>query len=170
MAPAIVSRPSRRPTAEGAALGIKFLGVMGSSVMRGVDIGANSAAGDTISLFRKMSTTEADATLNAMKLQPAIPGANSSKYLSDSMGKVEKFQNNGVLGTPQTTLEFVLDKPGYESMMSSSVNQAGSKGIDAVKVNFEGIDPTSNLRNIGVPASQIDLFNSLIRNIKPAGQ
>ncbi|MBI6912278.1 DUF637 domain-containing protein, partial [Pseudomonas palleroniana] len=124
----------------------------------------------TVSVFRKMSAAEADATLDAMQLQPHIPGKNSSKYLSESAQKVEAFQNNGSMGVPQKTLEFVLDKPGYDAMMKKSVDQVGSKGIDAVKVNYEGIDPISNLRNIGVPPSQLELFNSLIKKVRPVGE
>ena len=128
--------------------------------------GANNA-GDTVSLFRKMSATEADATLDGMKLQPSIPGSNSSKYLSESMSKVENFQNAKVTpGSQERILEFIVDKKRYDLVMDSSVNQAGSKGIDAVKYNFEGINSGSGLRNIGIPPSQLDLFNSLIKSIK----
>jgi filamentous hemagglutinin len=76
-------------------------------------------------------------------------------------------QNAGVTaGTQERTLEFILDKKGYDSLMNSSMNQAGSKGIDAIKYNFEGINSGSGLRNIGVPSTQLDLFNSLIKNIR----
>ena len=52
--------------------------------------------------------------------------------------------------------------------MSTAVNQAGSKGIDAVKINFEGISDPS-LRNIGVPLSKLDAFNDLILQINKVG-
>ncbi|KIH84613.1 putative large exoprotein involved in heme utilization or adhesion of ShlA/HecA/FhaA family [Pseudomonas batumici] len=125
---------------------------------------------DTISLYRKMSTVEAGATLNSGKLQASIPGTNSSKYLSESIGKVDDFQNKAALDTSQATLEFVLDRKAYDLLMRSAVNQAGSKGVDAIKINFEGIDPLSNFRNIGVPSSQLELFNSIIKSVRPIGK
>jgi len=131
--------------------------------------GASSEA-TTVSVFRKMSVAEADATLGAMKLQPAIPKTNSSKYLSESMSKVEAFQNNGALGVDQKIVEFVLDKRGYDAMMSKAVDQSASKGIDAIKINLEGIDPVSNFRNIGVPPSLLESFNSLVKHVKVVGE
>jgi hypothetical protein len=131
---------------------------------------AAAPAQDTISVFRKMSSAEADLTIQTQQLQPPIVGTNSSKYLSESLSKVEAFQNAGVSGsTQQDILKFVLDKPGYDSMMSTAVNQYGSAGVDAVKYNFEGIPQTAGgppLRNIGVPLSQLDQFNQIILEIK----
>jgi filamentous hemagglutinin len=116
-----------------------------------------------------MSDAEAETTLTTQSLQPPAPGANSSKYLSESLDKVAAFQNNAVSSaTSESVLEFVLDKPGYQDLMSTAVNQAGSKGIDAVKINFEGISDPS-LRNIGVPLSKLDAFNDLILQINKVG-
>lgn len=99
-------------------------------------------------------------------LQPAIRGANSSKYLSESLDKVIAFQNRSVSsGTTQRTLEFVLDKNGYNNLMRSSVNHAGSKGVDAVKYNFEGLSGSAH-RNIGVPSTKLNEFNRLILEIR----
>jgi filamentous hemagglutinin len=80
------------------------------------------------------------------------------------------FQNSGVAaGTDESVLEFVLNKQGYQDLMSTAVDQTGSKGIDAVKINFEGIsDPA--LRNIGVPSSKLDQFNSLIQQVNKVHQ
>jgi len=85
------------------------------------------------------------------------------------LDKVIAFQNEGVsLATSESVLEFVLDKSRYQELMSNAVNQLGSKGIDAVKINFEGIsDPL--LRNIGVPSSKLDAFNDLIVQINKVG-
>jgi filamentous hemagglutinin len=109
-------------------------------------------------------------TLNTKSLQPPIPGSNSSKYLSESLDKAAKLQNNGV--TPEadkTILEFVFNKSGHKDLMSTAVDQTGSKGVDAVKINYEGIcDPT--LRNIGVPPSQLGAFNNLIQGVKEIDQ
>lgn len=127
--------------------------------------GIASSTGDTVSVFRKMSDAEAEATLTTQRLQPPAPGSNSSKYLSESLNKVIAFQNNGVSSaTSESVLEFVLNKPRYQDLMSTAVNQAGSKGVDAVKINFEGISDPS-LRNIGVPISKLDAFNDLILQI-----
>jgi hypothetical protein len=129
----------------------------------------------TIKLYRKMSTEEAETTLREMKLQPKLPGQNgqlSEKYLSESEKKVQEFQNSGVAktGTKEVVLEFTLDKKGYDDLMQSSVKQYGSKGIDAIKYHFEGLNPSGNLRNIGVPSSQLEKFNSVIIDIKPTGK
>ena len=119
-----------------------------------------------ISVFRKMSSVEADATLNTRLLQPAISGTNSSKYLSESLNKVIEFQNKGVSsGTSEQVLEFIIDKKGYDGIMKSSVNQIGSKSVDAIKYNFEGLSSTGP-RNIGIPATKLDEFNLIIRDIR----
>jgi len=90
---------------------------------------------------------------------------NSSKYLSESLSKVVEFQNAGYIDTPQQIVEFTLDKGGYDELMSTAVDQAGSKGIDAVKINLEGLS-ASSARNIGVPITRIDQFNKIILNVR----
>jgi len=151
----------------GANVNLRFGGRLLSS-------GTNEAIGlagrdveDTVSVFRKMSATEADATLSQMKLQPRIPGTDPTKYLSESLAKVEIFHNKGALEKEEKILEFVLDKSGYDSMMGSAVPQFGSQGVKAVKYHFEKIPDGSGLRNIGVPPSHLDWFNSLIKDIRP---
>jgi hypothetical protein len=124
-----------------------------------------SGEGETVSLFRKMSTTESKLTLETNKLQPPIAGTDSSKYLSESLEKVQIFQNQKTVGSQQEILEFVLDKKGYDSMMSTSVKQYKSGGIDAIKYHFEGISK-DGVRNIGVPVTKQDEFNLLIRDIR----
>ena len=62
--------------------------------------------------------------------------------MSESLAKVQNFQNRKALGVDQSTVEFVLGKSGYDELMSSSVNQLGSRRVDAIKYNFEGIFPT----------------------------
>jgi hypothetical protein len=136
----------------------------------------SAANGETVSIFRKMSAAEAQATLQTRRLQPASPGADPSRYLSESLAKLTggksrvPFQNNIVpAGTQEDILEFVLHKQGYESLMSSSVKQTGSKGIDAVKFHYEGILPSeAGLKNIGVPPTKLDEFNKLILEIRKA--
>ena len=130
---------------------------------------ANGVAKSVVSVYRKMSNLEAETTLNTQQLQPPIPGSNSSKYLSESLDKVLAFRNSGVpADTSETVLEFVLDPQGYQDLMSTAVDQAGSKGLDAVKINYEGVsDPT--LRNIGVPLSQLNEFNNLILQVNRVG-
>lgn len=135
----------------------------------GAVLARGAGAGQSVSVFRKMSSVEAEKTLATSRLQPQIQGTNSSKYLSESLEKVQAFQNKGVVaGTNEEILEFVLKRQGYEKLMSTSVNQVGSKGVNAVKYNFEGIDSTSTLRNIAIPSSKLDEFNQLILNIRRA--
>ncbi len=87
-----------------------------------------------------MSTAEANVTLDTMKLQPPLKGTDSSKYLSESLSKVEAFQNKIVKqGTSEDIIEFVLDKQGYDNLMINAVPQAGSKGVNAVKFHYEGL-------------------------------
>jgi len=151
-----------------AYTGLQRQGLLLNAVEDGVG-NAGKAAEETVSVFRRMSDNEAATTLATQRLQPPAPGANSSKYLSESLDKVIAFQNEGVsLATSESVLEFVLDKSRYQELMSNAVNQLGSKGIDAVKINFEGIsDPL--LRNIGVPSSKLDAFNDLIVQINKVG-
>ena len=131
-------------------------------------VGGVKYGGNTVSVYRKMSTTEAAETIRTMRLQPTIPSGNSSKYLSESLGKVEAFQNKAALknNTEEVILQFNLDKKGYNNLMNKSVNQLDSKGVDAIKYNFEGINSSIGMRNLGVPASQLESFNSVIKNIK----
>lgn len=124
-----------------------------------------------VSIFRKMSAAEAEKTFETMRLQPQIKGTDSSKYLSESLEKVQAFQNKAVAaGTDQQIVEFVLDRQGYNKLMSTAVEQSSSKGVDAIKFHYEGMSQTANpsLRNIGVPASKLDEFNQLIIDIKRA--
>jgi hypothetical protein len=72
-------------------VGVGAIGTGASAVqaVRGVAASAaESGAPETISVFRKMSTQEADLTLRTEQLQPPIKGTNGSKYLSESLDKV----------------------------------------------------------------------------------
>ncbi|MEG2473054.1 hypothetical protein [Acinetobacter sp.] len=51
--------------------------------------------------------------------------------------------------------------------MSTAVNQKGSKGVDAVKINLEGI-MNPQYRNIGVPPSKLEEFNKMIKSVNKA--
>lgn len=112
-----------------------------------------------------MNEFEGSTSLKEQQLQPSIKGSNSSKYLSEDPTKVNNFSNKVVANdTNQVVLEFKLDKQAYDKLMSDAVDQAGSKGIDAIKINKEGItDP--KLRNIGVPPSKLEEFNKGIKNV-----
>lgn len=49
--------------------------------------------------------------------------------------------------------------------MSTAISQ---KGMDAVKINYEGIS-NGNLRNISIPPSKLDEFNKAIKSVKRVG-
>ena len=131
---------------------------------------ASAAAGpeetaQTVSVWRRMSGSEAERSLDQKLLQPRIKGTNSSKYLSESFEKAIDFKNKGYLGTSESVLEFTLDKAGYDELMSTAVEQDGSRGIDAVKKNYEGLEGTAH-RNIGIPPTRLDQFNRIVRDVK----
>jgi RHS repeat-associated protein len=137
---------------------------------RAAAAGVEGELPQTVSVFRKMSAAEAETTLETMRLQGQVPGSNSSKYLSESLEKVQAFQNKGVpAGTKEEIVEFVLDREGYQRLMSTAVDQTQSKGVDALKYNLEGIPRTSlgaQPRNIGVPASKMEEFNQLVLGVQ----
>ena len=164
----------------GAGVGVGFGGgdvpSVGTAPAKVVKMAGEVVEGvtfETVSVFRKMASVEAEKTLETLKLQPPIPGKDSSKYLSESLEKVQEFQNAKVpQGTKEDIIEFVLDKKAYEKMMSTAVEQYGSKGVDAIKYHYEGLDPNAvpNLRNIGVPKSWLDEFNRITLEIKKSGE
>lgn len=119
-------------------------------------------------VYRKMSVEEANLTIKTGKLQPPAKSSNSSKYLSEDLQKVKNFQNKSVT-EPQVIVEFKVDGIGYNKLMSSAVEQQGSKGVNAIKLNYEGIT-TPGLSNLGVPATKLDDFNKVIKGVKIIGQ
>jgi Pretoxin HINT domain len=124
---------------------------------------------ETVSVYRKMSSVEAKYTLATMKLQPGKRKADPDKYLSELLGKVEEFQNANVpKGTDEVIIEFVLDKEGYNQLMSDAVKQFGSKGVKKVKYHYEGIDRTANpeARNIAIVPSKLAEFNNITLDVK----
>ena len=54
--------------------------------------------------------------------------------------------------------------------MSKAVDRRVSKGIDAIRINLENIDPVSDFRNVGVPPSLLDSFNLLVKHINVVGE
>ncbi|WP_019671790.1 hypothetical protein [Psychrobacter lutiphocae] len=121
---------------------------------------AKSAA-SKVYVYRKMSITEANLTLRTNKLQPPKIGSNSSKYLSEDLEKVRAFSNRGVT-EPEVIVRFELEPSGYNSLMSKAVDQKGSKGVKAIKLNTEGIT-APGLTNIGVPSDILENFNKIIK-------
>jgi filamentous hemagglutinin len=147
-------------------------GTAASTTTRGAAAVAGEEAG-TVSVFRKMSSAEAEATLQTGQLQPAMKSANPTRYLSESLEKLQgkpgvaPFENAWVKpGTRQEIIEFAVEREGYNRLMSTAVPQAGSKGINAVKIHYEGLTPGGPLRNIGVPPTRLDEFNKLIQQIR----
>lgn len=123
----------------------------------------------TVSIYRKVSEVEGRASLKTQKLQESIANTNSSKYLSEDLAKVQNFQNKAVdSSTKEMVLEFKLDRKLYEQLTSTAVNQKGSRGVDAVKINYEGIT-NGNLRNLGIPPSKLEEFNKAIKSAKQVG-
>ena len=120
----------------------------------------------TPKFYRKMSIVEANKTIDSKNMQPAIQGTNSAKYITQSLEKARAFSNNGIpSGTQQVIVEFEMDSEYYKSVLQNSVYQYNSKGIDAIKYNFEGLQGTE-LRNFGVPSTQLEAFNRYIRGVR----
>ena len=109
-----------------------------------------------------MSIAEAQIAIASRQLQAPILGSNSNKYLSESLQKVEIFQNRGVTaGTEEVILEFELDAAGYRNLRASAIPQYGSAGSGSIVFNKEGLRGT-DLLNLGIPDSQRGAFNSVI--------
>nr|WP_241395742.1 RHS repeat-associated core domain-containing protein [Clostridium beijerinckii] len=132
------------------------------------------AAGDNIgnmingagnpTLYRKMSTAEAEKTLEN-GLQPARRGAEPTKWTSESLEKVKEFDNLIVKPeTKEVIVEFEMNPEYYKNMQESAVPQFGSKGNPNVKYHYEGLEVDGPYKNYGITPEQIDLFNSNILN------
>lgn len=88
----------------------------------------------------------------------ALTPANTSASLGAS--------DNKAVSGPQEVVGFISDAKRYQSLRF--VDQSGSKGIDAVKVNFEGLEGT-RFRNIGVQESQFDDFKGIVLEVRQNG-
>ena len=122
-------------------------------------------------IYRKMADAEAVTTLATRQLQPSLPGKNGKKYLSDSLAKVQKFENDAVAaGTKEVVLEFRLDAARYEALVQSRVYQTAIKdtpgGRTRIEFHYEGLDPNGPFINIGIPKSQRRAFNDTIVDIR----
>ena len=120
----------------------------------------------TVKVYRKMSLAEAEQAIASQELPPRIAGTNSNKYVSESLSKVEKFQNEGVAaGTQEVIVEFELDAAAYAKLRAGSIPQQGSAGSGKIVFNTEGLSGTE-LRNLGIPESQLGNFNKAVIKAK----
>jgi len=123
----------------------------------------------TIFLFRKMSVTEAEKTLTASSMQPAIKGAHLIKHFSTSLKKVRVFRNKAVTA-PQTIIQIQLDTTKFEELIKQSVPQEGaSKFPDKVQISMEGLtteEITAGHINVGIPPTLLEAFNRSILSVK----
>ncbi|MEG2473053.1 VENN motif pre-toxin domain-containing protein [Acinetobacter sp.] len=65
----------------------------------------------TVTLYRKMSESEAELALKSQQLISAKAGANNSKYLSEELGKLKNFSNKAVnSSTKEVVVEYKVEK------------------------------------------------------------
>jgi len=123
----------------------------------------------TILLFRKMSVTEAEKTLAAFSVQPAIKGAHSIKHFSTSLEKARVFRNKAVTA-PETIIQIQLDTAKFEELMKQSVPQEGaSRFPDKVQISMEGLateEIAAGHINVGIPPVLLEAFNRSILSVK----
>jgi uncharacterized delta-60 repeat protein/RHS repeat-associated protein len=131
-----------------------------------IDTTFGSATDGTITVFRKMSIDEAQQSLVTQELLSPIPGSNSNKYVSESLSKVQEFQNQGVApGTDEAILQYNMDIEMYTSMRGNAIPQQGSNGSGQIVYNTEGTVGTG-LLNLGVPGSQLSNFNNAVQSVE----
>jgi hypothetical protein len=119
-----------------------------------------------VKVYRKMSAAEAEQALSSQQLPPRVSGSNSNKYVSESLEKVQNFQNKGVAqGTQEVILEFEVDAAQYAELRAMSIPQQGSAGSGKIVFNTEGLSGTE-LRNLGIPESQLGNFNKIVISVK----
>ncbi|GFP78431.1 RHS repeat-associated core domain-containing protein [Clostridium fungisolvens] len=135
-----------------------------NSIQESSNYGTNGAGNPK--LYRKMSVAEAEATLES-GIQPAIRGADPTKWTSESLEKVKEFDNKIVKpGTEEVIVEFEMNPEYYKNMQETAVPQRGSKGNPNVKYHYEGLEINGPYKNYGITPEQIDIFNKNILNIK----
>lgn len=110
-------------------------------------------------LYRVMCEAEKVTTLEEQKLQPAIFGTDSDKWLTEIPDR--KFSNDKIIvGTHEFILAFEL-KEGYNIELEKAVPQRNSKKKklqDNIKFHKEGLKCTK-FRNYGIPKSKLQKFN-----------
>ena len=117
-------------------------------------------------LYRKMSLAEYNETLRTNQLQPNIKGSESTKWLSQRLDKVKKFNNKIVnKNTEQVIVEFELEIPYFVYINATSVHQKNSKGMPLIKYYYEGLDENDIYRNFGIIPRELEFFNNNIKNI-----
>ncbi|MGH7600406.1 MAG: hypothetical protein ACREOI_28975 [bacterium] len=123
----------------------------------------------TVSLFRKMSVVEAEKTLAASSVQPAIKGTHPVKHFSTSLEKTRAFHNKAVLGT-ETIIEFQLYGSIFEELIKNAVPQKGaSRFLDKVQISIEGLtaeEIAAGHVNVGIPPGLLEAFNKAILSVK----
>ena len=120
----------------------------------------------TVKVYRKMSAAEAEQALSSQQLPPRVAGSNSNKYVSESLEKVQKFQNKGAAqGTQEVILEFEVDAAEFAKLRAGSIPQQGSAGSSKIVFNTESLSGTE-LRNLGIPGSQLGNFNKIVISVK----
>lgn len=68
-----------------------------------------------------MSVAEAEATLES-GIQPAIRGADPTKWISESLEKVKEFDNKIVKhGTEEVIVEFEMNPEYYKNIQETTV-------------------------------------------------
>lgn len=129
---------------------------------------ATNTTRKTLKIYRKMSAAEAEQALSSQQLPPRVPGSNSNKYVSESLRKVQDFVNKGVpADTEEVIVEFEVDAAKYAKLRDASIPQEGSAGSGKIVFNTEGLEGT-NMRNLGVPDSQLESFNEVVISVKKA--
>ena len=119
-----------------------------------------------------MGETEANATIATMKIQEAIP-AHGEKWFTESQMHSTSYKNRGVQG-PESTLEFRMDKPGYEKIRQGAIHQAGSKSQQPKQGTKFNIFNKERLRghpkgkvNVGLKgADNVAEFNKSVINVR----
>jgi hypothetical protein len=97
-------------------------------------------------------------------------GSRTSSCARQFPAQLQRGNNRQTIFAAEADYQFFRDAlveaaGRFDELIRSSVNQAGSRGADAVKYNFEGLSG-SRLRNIGVPSTKLNEFNSLIRQVR----
>lgn len=122
-----------------------------------------------ISLFRKMSLSEAEKTLAAMQIQPPIKGSHRLKHFSTSLEKARAFHNKAV-AAPETIIEIQFETSKFDAIIRQAVQQEGASQFpDKVQISVEGLTAeqiASGHMNIGIPQSLLEVLNQAVASMK----
>jgi hypothetical protein len=121
----------------------------------------------TTSLYRKMCAAEVDGVKAAHGLVPPIPGANSRKYVSESLGKAVDFQNKGVSEAARNgerIAKFSVDKNVYSGIKKDLIPQKGANAVNpnANVFNKEGLAQSDKV-NIGFHKDNLGQLNEAVK-------